>query len=131
MDVCGLYTQALANLQNQSEELLHLGAPASAMTSDLDARAAKLAEEIVSMHHTIEQQAQALEQQYRPEAEQLRVLHEAQQQHAAVTEELRVETASAERAQAALRRDLNGLLDGILEINAAHSITRGPQRSVG
>lgn len=131
MDVCGLYTQALANLQNQSEELLHLGAPAAAMTSDLAARASKLAEEIVSMHQNIEQQAQALEQQYRPEAEQLRVLHEAQQQHAAITEELRVETASAEKAQAALRRDLNGLLDGILEINAAHSITRGPQRFVG
>jgi hypothetical protein len=120
MDVCGLYTQALASLQNQSEELLHHGAPASLITSNLDARATKLAEEIMSTHQSIDQQAQALEQQYRPEAEQLRVLHEAQQQHAAVTEVLRVETATAQKAQAALRRDLDGLLDGILEINAAH-----------
>ena len=120
MDVYGLYTQALASLQNQSEELLHHGAPASLITSNLDARATKLAEEIMSTHQSIDQQAQALEQQYRPEAEQLRVLHEAQQQHAAVTEVLRVETATAQKAQAALRRDLDGLLDGILEINAAH-----------
>ena len=69
-DVCGLYKDALGNLQNKSDELLHFGR-FEERNSALDEMATSLADDILALHRRIEREAQVLQQNHRPEDEQI------------------------------------------------------------
>ena len=56
--------------------------------------------------------------QLRPMPTDLRVLDELQVRQAEVTQQLRAETATADSVHSKIRRDLEELVDGIIEINA-------------
>lgn len=118
-DVCGLYKDALGNLQNKSDELLHFGR-FEERNSALDEMATSLADDILALHRRIEREAQVLQQNHRPEDEQMRKLQELQEEHIAVTEELRQETVAAKRVHGELRADLDKLIDGVIEVNSTH-----------
>ena len=135
MDACGLYPTALGLVQNAADEAVFpTGDPVrKQQAQDTMARLASgtIAEDIVSAHLEIERQVDELERAYRSDAEeplpggrtqewQLQKLQKLQQQHTEVTQVLRAETERAESAHAGLKRDLDTLLDGILEVNSQH-----------
>ena len=119
IDVCGLYKNALGNIQNEADRLLVTNAKSQ---SPLQSMTSVLADEIVGAHHEIERQAEALERTFRSEDEQLQRLLELQESHEAVTQELRTCTEAAERAHTSLAEQLDGLMDGMLEINGQHRV---------
>ena len=116
-DLCALYVSTLGNVQNEADKILH---KQNATADEIEPMTTDYASQIVRAHREIERLASELEGAYRPEAEQMRVLADLQARHAAVTSELRAETAAAEAVQARLSENLDSLLDGIISINASH-----------
>ena len=120
-DVCDVYKNALGLLLVESDRLLvGNGADAATVASSSVAVAHDRATQVVLAHRELERLATELDQVHRPEEEQMSKLEELQARHAAVTEELRLETEAAEAVHARVHSSLESLLDGILEVNAGH-----------
>ena len=129
-DLSGLYTKTVGDLLN-AVEAKHQG---------IDDMVADFAGRVVSAHQDLNDQVVALQRVHRSEAAQLSRLRELEREHDAVTEELRSQTEAAgaaahvclrprlshttcaclPRADAVRRklaRDLDALIDGILDAN--------------
>ena len=120
-DLCDVYKNALGLLLVESDKLLlDNGADAAVVASSSTSVAHDHAAQVVQAHREVERLAMELEQVHRPEQEQMRVLTQLQARHAAVTEELRAETAAAEVVHKQMHQDLDTLLGGILDVNAGH-----------
>ena len=118
-DLAGVYLDALKDVQNTVEEQ-HGNTDTNARDRMMDELTSTLAERVVSLHESIDRQAEALERAYRSETEQMDVLQKLHAEHLTVTEELRVDVQTAETLQTSLRGRLDALVDGIHELNAKH-----------
>ena len=88
-DICGLYSNALGNVLNAAEQRAVPGAPGvPAVTADFGAQVARA-------HGEIDTLVGELCRGYRDEEVQLRRLRELEEEHAAVTRELRAEVEAA------------------------------------
>ena len=122
-DLCSIYATALGQLQSEADKLLQNDkVTAHDVASSSETMAHGFGTQVVQAHRSIDHLAMELEHAHRTEEEQLRVLAELQARHVAVTEELRAETVAAEAVHTRVCEQLDGLVDGILETNAAHRV---------
>lgn len=92
-ELCGEYTNAMGNLQNEADKRMMPGGSANSAHEE---RAVQLAAEgVIQAHRQLETLGRRLEREFRSEEAQLKELHDLQSQHVALTEELREETAHA------------------------------------
>ena len=139
-DLCGLYSNALGRLLNAVEERAGPSAPA------VELLAADLGLQVAKAHRGIDDLTDELRRKLCSEATQLQRLRVLELEHSAVTRELRIEVEAAgvlrrvhvsrklahmylvpvtvcavccstEPVLAALRKDLDALLDGVQELS--------------
>jgi len=103
----------MAQLQQQ-----YSGSPGGSASGEWNAitpMATDFGEQVAKAHHEIDVLADALRGRHRSEQAQLERLRELDDEHAAVTQELRSEVQAAEVIREELRRDLDSLIDGITQ----------------